>query len=840
MTFESLKAIADQHFKGSEFEKAILVYESVLSSFGSDTPDMDKVFFNTGLCYAKQRNFPKALELYSKAYSLNAHHSKAYYQSAVCLLELGKFDEAYQQFLTAAKTDPSIAKLVESKIKSLKSIAVEKSKEINLSFRLKDLKESLVSDFEVDFLKVETETIISLELSKIEESHVIEIAEILETDDQSKPVRIEKLTKDIWVGRLQSKLNSLEHLQKLYNKTSIKLFPKSSITNDTKKKLILSLFEWEFFDLELDSISKLSIHLQTIYFQNRRIPEFLSEKSCEQIIDIYEDYQLKESSEVDSFWQFLREICLKHYSGFSKYCFACLSKRTLRVQLELCLLLFEMFDHSEENKQVFRQTVLYVFSHKFFDCVEQSVDAKDLQTYIKIAIETLQNSKTLELLGEEKASFFEIFKRILSLSNSRGLNSKGEALLKLLFEYNEKHKVEFDPSLALSLSSDLFRKSETEGTEISLKLLVVLVREGKYLVEWLKNDDFLNFLQNVPLRNSNERLLFCEVLFGIGLHTKEEKIKHIKQNYSIQNSEQQSLEKYLEMGNASVLKTISESDLLEAQFFKKMQEKKRIDTVISSFFEEKKVLSDVFLKDLFRFILKLIRANKNYAVFYNNTSIFEFLQKSKPKWLCNENQILSECLFPFAACMVSGLEISQILYRNLPIVIELICCGLKSCESELSIFEALLGLTRIVGEQPVESNRVWNLNNMKSFVWEHIISENEMISCAALELFLNCVVDASIAKQFCEKEEESKLYLSGLSSLINGFDSAKTSRENRFGSYLYTSNLLLRIIEYLTMVDQSDSLKLSTRIDKQKWAQIVSYCHSDISVQERYKNLLKN
>ena len=78
-----------------------------------------------------------------------------------------------------------------------------------------------------------------------------------------------------------------------------------------------------------------------------------------------------------------------------------------------------------------------------------------------------------------------------------------------------------------------------------------------------------------------------------------------------------------------------------------------------------------------------------------------------------------------------------------------------------------------------------------------------------------------------------------LNFLINQFEFKQNENENMFGSALYTSNVLLRIVEYLAYADESKSLIKEIKIDKSKWSLLVDFCYgSDDQSKKRYLDLL--
>ena len=646
---------------------------------------------------------------------------------------------------------------------------------------------------------------------------------------------------NVYFPKVYSKI-LIEEWKNKHNKFILSFLKKQEIENELFEKLVSSLFQLQNYSDEINELKSASSIFLNLYFEKRITPANLSLDQTNNWIINIQKFEIEEKMSIN----FLQSIFVKNRDNFYKSIINLLEIKIISNKSFhfLALICSEFYGQKEENK-----TEMLLILNQLFPKINTKednlfiYDKKNINIFLKIIVEILQNEKIFHLLKENNSlnNFWDIVNKMISASSIIKENSKIIQLITTIQEIKQNQKITFDSNFATKINSSLESVTLNSELEETLKLLIILLRDGNYAMRFFKEGGLSNFLLNVKLENSNQIFLYFETVFLITLQTQEDRLAIIRENYGIDNNEKESLEKYLKMGNNTGLSTVSETDLNDFYFYQKLQEKRRIDLLIFKFLNEKKESGPFFERNLFQFLTRLLRKQKTFGSFYNESIIFDHFRYMKSFWETNENKIFTEGFFPFACVFINGIEISQIKYQNLVVLIDLLCSGFKNSEKDLNTFESLLGLTRILGEQPSEALRVWENNKIKYHLIEQFYSDNFMIRCSSLELFLNCIVSENVFEKFMLENELKSKFLQSISALILFFVSEKKIEGKiSFGTQVYLAHILIKIVEYLSFSNDNNLNAFKTEIGNEQWINFLEKFSENQSDQKRLQDLLGN
>ncbi|RPD67088.1 40S ribosomal protein S7 [Lentinus tigrinus ALCF2SS1-7] len=91
---QNFKEQGNEYFKGKRYREALGFYSQGVDAKPEDKILLEALLCNRAACNLELKNYGSVLRDCSKAISINAHSSKAYYRSALALVALERYDEA--------------------------------------------------------------------------------------------------------------------------------------------------------------------------------------------------------------------------------------------------------------------------------------------------------------------------------------------------------------------------------------------------------------------------------------------------------------------------------------------------------------------------------------------------------------------------------------------------------------------------------------------------------------------------------------------------------------------------------------------------------------------------
>lgn len=145
---EELKEKANEHFKNKEFDKAIELYSQAVEL----NPTVAVYYGNRSFAYLKTEYFGYALQDASKAIELDETYVKGYYRRAVAYMSLGKLKLALKDFKAVTVARPNDK---DAKMKFTECQKIIKRKAFENAIAVEDSKKSIADSLNLDIITIE-------------------------------------------------------------------------------------------------------------------------------------------------------------------------------------------------------------------------------------------------------------------------------------------------------------------------------------------------------------------------------------------------------------------------------------------------------------------------------------------------------------------------------------------------------------------------------------------------------------------------------------------------------------------------------------------------------------
>lgn len=145
---EELKEKANEYFKNKEFDKAIELYSQAIDL----NPTIAVYYGNRSFAYLKTEYFGYALQDASKAIELDETYVKGYYRRAVAYMSLGKLKQALKDFKAVTVARPNDK---DAKMKFTECQKIIKRKAFENAIAVEDSKKSIADSLNLDIITIE-------------------------------------------------------------------------------------------------------------------------------------------------------------------------------------------------------------------------------------------------------------------------------------------------------------------------------------------------------------------------------------------------------------------------------------------------------------------------------------------------------------------------------------------------------------------------------------------------------------------------------------------------------------------------------------------------------------
>jgi len=473
---------------------------------------------------------------------------------------------------------------------------------------------------------------------------------------------------------------------------------------------------------------------------------------------------------------------------------------------------------------------------------EESLKSRFLVSILQTYKHILQINKVVDQLNDKfdilKGNLEEVSQAIARLPDAVNLMKQ----IELLLIYRITGKMNLDRGQFEEYVSVL--NDPNSPFDDKLLVLDLLVSNSDCLKMVLQNGLLINTLETCQPKNALESLKIIQLIQLICLNTKEEKLKELKQKYCVDDKDAKGFEKLNEMMKNSEAKFIDDSYLASVNFYDQLQNRCRFSRTLELYFEGKNVEAISGPNDLCRLLLKILMAKKFYAALFYKPKLIELLSM---KIRHADHKVIEDkesIYLPLAARIVSGLEISQIAYKDLAFFVDALSEGVKQSELEMLLFESLFGLTRIVGEQTDLWKRVWTNNNVRLYILEHLWSENLLVQTAAFELFANCVCGGTDNFEAFERESEElknsllKRLASTPANMLDKIIVQESGQTRAYGSPFYLCKLAIELLSFLRTASETSKQIVDQEFDLSQLRRLVIQKVNDSIIKSELMELL--
>lgn len=859
--FEELKRAGDDAANRKEFAAAVINYSLIINdeSFAQH-PKIANVFFNCGFCEFNCSKFKDALGFFRKALEKNPNYVKACFYSGQCLEHLGDYENAILMLRRAESMDSSLRETLATTIQRIlakaKVVQIEESVGQKLRafvVKLPNVSQEDCTKLFVYLLERHFDGLEDAEqlIREVLESVNLKISEILTLPFHKIILfdillrTIKKYYQKIVSNEVKSILQAFvlnllgaDHFDDDHIAFLVSLLPKSHVS-------ILPEVEW------LGSCQPRVAHS---YFLYKRFDGPIGDYEFTQLLNTitskhFFSFTEKTFNEYESFFVNLVQTNNPFVDSFLE---AHIGSGSFDARQ---LFYWDLFRTrlGYSGSQLENETRLVALLRKEMcqsGYIKNSLQSIDENLKNKFLHSTLQTYKLIlqsNTIVDQLTDKFEILKSNLE-EVSEAIARSPEALnlmkqIELLLIYRITGKMSLDNRRLEEYTQGL--KDPSSSFDDKLLILDLLVSNADCLRIVLQSGLLINTLELCQPKNALESLKIIQLIQLICLNTKEEKLKELRQKYCVDNKDAKGFEKLNEMMKNSESKFIDDAFLELTNFYDQLQTRGHFSRTLEVYFEDKKVDAISGPDDLCRLLLKILLAKKFYACLFYKPKLVELIH-AKIKHSDHKSIEAKEAIYlPLAARIVSGLEISQIAYKDLTFFVDALSEGVKQSDFEMLLFESLLGLTRVTGEQPELWKRVWLINNIRLYVLEHLWNDNLMIQTSAVELFANCVCGGSENIDVFEKESDELRNsllkrLAGMSlTLLEAIKTNSSLDAKIYGSPSYLFKLDIQLLGFLRDASETAKSIVDQELNVDRLRQTVKEKFNDPILQNEIMELIK-